>query len=1280
MKRNILIFTLLTVTILFFTGCQNAKGSSDKVTTSQNLAESNQSITLEKTSTIQKYTPPVSYYEMNGEASFSISDEYKTDKLSYGDNTLGSFYIVGGEDSLSKNNGYSVYSSSNDIKLTYNYENTYHTKNEDNWNLVKSGEDKVAGVTLKNDVDYGAIIVQCSSNGNDNWKTLSKKTNTFDNKTDRTKLLEFYTISEQNAREEKYYRIIVCYEMKRRTKEHWYGDTFKTIRCVELYQFYLSYSSNPVSLLDIYSGADVSNSKSVKDGFIIDKGGSEFSVSLRKGSQQPYEVQDRTTVCDPGEYTVLINSKTNNSYQYNITITGGLDVCSVNPLLYEGGKKGEYKEKGTVTENSSFGDTSLTKIKLCQNYGKRIKNKKVGDVDKYGFVSDSVGILLSLNKPSNSNYKFYADDYGKKDKQKVNGVYVGTVNTGALIIQKSPNGSDWETIDQGAYTNGIYTTNYANYYADKGDILVYTPDGQELINGLYLKITFAYNLENTKTEDRTRCIEVYNMYLCSNNLDAITFNNLSAEETIRKMIGDDEEVDAAIYKNTETLLTGSETVTGFKINTSLNPTVKYTVKRNGQEIDSSGDTFQSPGKYEITLKSVFDDKREVTIFVDNQTSEQALKTYFKNGFLDGKRIFSEGQYPVYEGGLTKYQISELDSKYPSLSGTIKNKTTGNEITVNSSYSERSGVIKEAGHYIAELSTRPKDKASDFPGDYRIFTFEFEVIQEGTAPGPVYNQNKLNDYSITNISDSYPMYYGLTYPSASKGKITLAFSSKEAAKEYAYNYEKGTVEEQSDGTFTYNGSFIPAKKDKYNDTWGLTQATNYFAEQLVQTGYFDLSDQSNYITLSEDDLQKNNNLRALELDRSITIFADGEKEKLCSNDVLPILSPKPYSYLSLEEKDKVESGYYDFKFVKDKYECDSSHVVITDINGTEYNIEYGKGVGKQLQDYNCPSGKVTIHEKNIYDDETSYEAVFIAEGDNTASITIMCYQDGKQIKKTLNHDNADENIEVQAFEIEELTDDLDPFSLVSVSANTDNGTNWQKYYVADQDSLGSFTDNGKYEIKVVNRLGYAFSFYVNVSGSTYATLSFTGENADDTPSIFTSYGTKNVELPKLIKYGYELVGFSDDDNILYSNKIDEIQFCGTKVLEAEWKAKEFQLTLLDDNGKEIDKKTIKFGEKTELNEPQKDDGKEFDYWSCDGEKIKDLSFTLDKEADITLVANYKKQILPTNDIDNKPDEVDKTDKRSAKPFFIIILISSLSFGCIVLTKRYKNKAKDDDEEN
>ena len=389
------------------------------------------------------------------------------------------------------------------------------------------------------------------------------------------------------------------------------------------------------------------------------------------------------------------------------------------------------------------------------------------------------------------------------------------------------------------------------------------------------------------------------MYLCSNELGAVTFHNLSVANNLKETLGLDNEIDVEVYKKAETLISGSGTVAGFSIDTSLNPTVKYTITRNGASVSKSrNNRYTATGKYEIRLESAVGSVETITLYVDPQSNESALNHYFGQGFIteDSKRIYSEGEYPVYEGGLTTLYIEPNKAGYLPLYGTVTNQSTGNSFNINAGNTAVNKIIEEPGQYVATFTTQPTADGNALPGDYRVFTFRFEVIAKGTAPGPVVNKESLYEYAKTTATDSYPKFYGLTYPSAAAGNITLAFATKEAAADYAYNYEKGTVEEQADGSYRYTGSFLFSQKEKYDSAWDLTDAMYYFAEQAVQELQFDLSDQFTYLTLSDDTINNTNNLRTLELRKSVTIFGDEQRELLCSIDALPIISPKPYAYL------------------------------------------------------------------------------------------------------------------------------------------------------------------------------------------------------------------------------------------------------------------------------------------------------------------------------------------------------------------------------------------------
>ena len=118
-----------------------------------------------------------------------------------------------------------------------------------------------------------------------------------------------------------------------------------------------------------------------------------------------------------------------------------------------------------------------------------------------------------------------------------------------------------------------------------------------------------------------------------------------------------------------------------------------------------------------------------------------LSLKFRSAILGG------GDYPTYEGGLSEYDIAAVSEQYLPISGIIRNNITGEEIKLSPLHTRRSSKITAPGHYKAELTTRPDDK----PGDYRVFTFEFDIIPYGNAPGPVIKMKLILDITILSSS-------------------------------------------------------------------------------------------------------------------------------------------------------------------------------------------------------------------------------------------------------------------------------------------------------------------------------------------------------------------------------------------------------------------------------------------------------------------------------------------------------------------------------------------------
>ena len=562
-KSNLLLRLLLTMLVVAVAAQYTISdyGILAESVISAYATDAESSVSADKKSRNINFEPEC--YEGDENSHYMVGQGYKVDEFVYGKNSLGQFCIGGFIDNETEYNGYKAYSVTGDVTLSYKYDGSFQTGDKGEWRIYDSDDEKVSGYDFNKDIKKGAWIVQRSKTGKDtDWTTMDSHTDIFKDKT--IDLIDFRSIDEKTIREGYFYRVIFAYEMSNDTI---ISKDRKIREETEVYRFYLSYGDDPVTLKSLNTRETVSENEAVKDGFIIDKGGSDFDVSVIKDNNSPVIADDIKTVSEPGKYKVCVKSKLGDEYTHNITVTDGTEMLSISPKLYEGGEKGKYSENppDRVTGKSSFGESALTDIKLCQNYGKPIRTGKVNDVDAYGFSGDSMSIFMSLKSPDNS--RFCSDDYGAKEKETIYGVKTGKVKTGALIIKKSKNGTDWENVEQGALAKGLSTTDYSKSYKDKGDKLIYTPDGTELINGLYLKVIFAYELKNN--DDKSRFIEVYNIYLCSNDLEAVTFHNLSVNDEGNETAGADDEVNIKIKKHSETLLSGSGTVTGFQVDTSL---------------------------------------------------------------------------------------------------------------------------------------------------------------------------------------------------------------------------------------------------------------------------------------------------------------------------------------------------------------------------------------------------------------------------------------------------------------------------------------------------------------------------------------------------------------------------------------------------------------------------------------------------------------------------------------------------------------------------------------
>ena len=1202
-------------------------------------------------------------YELADDSKYVFTGETPVSSFSYGESAIGACKLYGTVASTVAIDGIPSYVSTSAIDIQYTYNGNLQDTEATEWNLTSDSAKKLAGLTLSKKIGLGTVVVQTSEDG-ENWgEPVATVTDIFKN-FNGTK--DIYTISEDQLRTGTYIRVLTAYQIRQQSGKNKIGVAqYDTRCCVEVYTFYVCYAENPVILRDIISGEDISTLNEVQAGFSIDKCGDDVNVSVKKGGGVSVRAEDNQAFYTAGTYTIDVSNALGTKFQYQITVTEGQERDALSPAIYTGKENTKYNTE-SMTRSGNGDQTALTELLIAQGTGSGIAVSGSDSRHGIGVSGSSVMFYLQFagdEELINDGWAIVSDKWGKREQQTVEGAQTGRIGSGALVVQTSVDGTNWTNLDYGKYANGLYTTDFYDLYSNQKEVLIYMPDGQNVLEGTYVKVIYAYELYQSSSKTYKRCIEKYEFYLCNNDLEAVTIHNLSVTKNSTNQFDEYDDATAAVYQKAETLVSGSYTVSGFTVDTSLNPTVTYTIRKNGVEIPhTSGDQYTVTGKYTVELTSALGDKKIIVIYVDRSSDDNLMQMYFGDSFISGKRIFSEGEYPVYESGYTSYQLLEIDDNHIPLSGTITNVTTGESIEISASSYRKSAALAVPGTYEAVLSTGSVAENQTLAGDCRTFTFHFEIIENGTAPGPVVNQQSLTEYATSSIAGSYPIYYGLTYSSATKGNITLAFATKEAAVDYAYSYEKGIVEEIKDEktgeiTYRYNGSFIVSQKNDYNSAWDLTDAMNYYAEQAVQQLYFDPTDDFTVLTLKDITLENTDNIRTLDLQRSVIIFADGEKEKLTNLDMLPIISDHPYSYLIPGENGYIDSGMSDFEFVSDQYGCDSYSVTITDAVGNAYPIEYLRSVGEQLNEAGCPSGIITISESTIYGDSVEYNAVFIADGKNTASVTITCYNDDGNTTQTVTQADDGTTLSTNAFTIDAIVDDLDPYSLLLVKHND------TKYvYAADQMPNDAWADPGEYTITCVNKLGYAYSIEVTVVESDYATITFEGDGTENMEYILTSYGAEHVVLPDATRYGYVLAGYEDASGNIYNDEISEITFRGSEVLNAIWTAKQFTLYMQDAEGNGINTMTIDFGKEYELPVPEEKDGYEFTCWLQNGEPITQNTITLTEEADVVLTASYNKV---------ETSEVKSTHKGTVMIISIIIAVI-IVLGLCIIPKRIKTE--------
>lgn len=771
------------------------------------------------------------------------------------------------------------------------------------------------------------------------------------------------------------------------------------------------------------------------------------------------------------------------------------------------------------------------------------------------------------NTITTETYTLVHDSWGgvKKGKKEqtisANGqeVATGEIASGALVIQTSSDGISWEQIDYGKYASGLYTTDVLDIY--HGTTQTYQPNGVDIKKGVYISVNFFYEVKYEsktqkqnwfgdligklfppKTEYLNIC-ESYMFFVIEDNVEVITFNNLTTATTteiisVAKPYSENSEefqkqseqhqnyVNAITEQILPTMYDGDMSVTGFRINVTANPYLDISVKRNNEcftlpeRQEKNGQSFyeiSEYGRYDITISS-YSQKKELTLYIDNRSADEAYQSYFGNSithngetygneFLDyspfnaynNQRVFDKySNIPVFIGPLTLKTPKPRDNFSLPIYGYIKNESTGKSYPLG----KNTTTLNEYGEYKIEFFTNADyynavilgNSDTKMAGDVRRYTFRFKLI--GKTSGHSVNEELLEDKSFGNLSilspsDYIPKFYGVARTSANKGRIIIAFADKESALQYATNVARSEIEDQEDGqSWKIPNVENPwgAKIHSYSG-WDNAKMVTLVAEKMVEEHYFDLTTTSSYLTLEKNALDfdeengiKLTNLQLADITKSIVIwFSTEQREKatvssvqIDGHTIIKFIGKQSIAVLSANENGVysiVNEKERDYHFIKDMLELDSCSLQATDRHGKTYVLNYEEGLYAQLQKLNCNSGIFTITESNIYGTTTAtYDIYYIKGGDQPSVLTLTA--DDKKI--TVTQKNIPTTVVCEKIRIDKLSEHIDPYTYVRV--RTDKAI---QYYTATDIIGQEFTNSGNYEFAVIDRFGNHFTYHITI---------------------------------------------------------------------------------------------------------------------------------------------------------------------------------------------------------
>ena len=210
----------------------------------------------------------------------------------------------------------------------------------------------------------------------------------------------------------------------------------------------------------------------------------------------------------------------------------------------------------------------------------------------------------------------------------------------------------------------------------------------------------------------------------------------------------------------------------------------------------------------------------------------------------------------------------------------------------------------------------------------------------------------------------------------------------------------------------------------------------------------------------------------QVSKTIEEYIKDFKNKPIDEDIYVVSDEKIFKELESDQLYLNDFSFYQLK------EYESSSVTLIDEEGNRISVPYGKEISSILK----KSGVYTIEEENPYG-KSIYQAIYIKENENTA-VAKLSYidKDGKSVIQEISQKSSSD-IKAKALYLADLKDRLDKYTLVTIK---NKKTNAVVTYMATELSGLIMNYKGEYEFTFINRLGYSYSFNVEIleTGNTF----------------------------------------------------------------------------------------------------------------------------------------------------------------------------------------------------